>query len=90
MTSLKKSYPLQLAQPQAYLDQVQKAPYNRRQSTKQKIQEINSLLKGPPKPSTTIIVLFRLMGNSYREMTKLLDCHQTRDGRNLKKDRERG
>lgn len=48
--SLKKSYPLPLAQPQAYLDQVQKALYNRMPSTKHEIQEINSLLKGPPKP----------------------------------------
>ena len=57
-------------------------------STKEEIQAIKTLLKD----SNTAkyhkrlqIVLFRLMGKSYKEIIELLDCKQTTIWRNVKK-----
>jgi len=60
-------------------------------STKEEIQVIKTLLKD----SSTAkyherlqIVLFRLMGKSYKEIIELLDCNQTTIWRNVKKYEE--
>ncbi|WP_257390047.1 IS630 family transposase [Streptococcus pseudopneumoniae] len=60
-------------------------------STKEEIQAIKTLLKD----SSTAkyhkrlqIVLFRLMGKSYKEIIELLDCNQTTIWRNVKKYEE--
>ncbi len=62
-------------------------------STKEEIQVIKTLLKD----SSTAkyhkrlqIVLFRLMGKSYKEIIELLDCNQTTIWRNVKKYEELG
>ena len=62
-------------------------------STKEEIQAIKTLLKD----SSTAkyhkrlqIVLFRLMGKSYKEIIELLDCNQTTIWRNVKKYEELG
>ena len=62
-------------------------------STKKEIQ----VIKTPLKDSSTAkyhkrlqIVLFRLMGKSYKEIIELLDCNQTTIWRNVKKYEELG
>ena len=62
-------------------------------STKEEIQVIKTLLKD----SSTAkyhkrlqIVLFRLMGKSYKEIIELLECNQTTIWRNVKKYEELG
>ena len=62
-------------------------------STKEEIQVIKTLLKD----SSTAkyhkrlqIVLFRLIGKSYKEIIELLDCNQTTIWRNVKKYEELG
>ena len=62
-------------------------------STKEEIQVIKTLLKD----SSTAkyhkrlqIVLFRLMGKSYKEIIELLGCNQTTIWRNVKKYEELG
>ncbi|HGJ6698253.1 TPA: IS630 family transposase [Streptococcus pneumoniae] len=62
-------------------------------STKEEIQTIKTLLKDSRTAKyhkRLQIVLFRLMGKSYKEIIELLDCNQTTIWRNVKKYEEFG
>ncbi|MDS2273342.1 IS630 family transposase [Streptococcus pneumoniae] len=62
-------------------------------STKKEIQTIKTLLKDSRTAKyhkRLQIVLFRLMGKSYKEIIELLDCNQTTIWRNVKKYEEFG
>ncbi|HGK9979465.1 TPA: winged helix-turn-helix domain-containing protein, partial [Streptococcus pneumoniae] len=62
-------------------------------STKEEIQTIKTLLKDSRTAKyhkRLQIVLFRLMGKSYKEIIELLDCNQTTIWRNVKKYEELG
>ncbi|BDI72566.1 hypothetical protein PC0204_13120 [Streptococcus pneumoniae] len=76
------------------LDSNQKALYNSdMKSTKEEIQTIKTLLKDSRTAKyhkRLQIVLFRLMGKSYKEIIELLDCNQTTIWRNVKKYEEFG
>ncbi|CJI42086.1 transposase [Streptococcus pneumoniae] len=61
--------------------------------TKEEIQTIKTLLKDSRTAKyhkRLQIVLFRLMGKSYKEIIELLDCNQTTIWRNVKKYEEFG
>ncbi|CVP86970.1 transposase [Streptococcus pneumoniae] len=62
-------------------------------SIKEEIQTIKTLLKDSRTAKyhkRLQIVLFRLMGKSYKEIIELLDCNQTTIWRNVKKYEEFG
>ncbi|MDT6079133.1 IS630 family transposase [Streptococcus pneumoniae] len=62
-------------------------------STKEEIQTIKTLLKDSRTAKyhkRLQIVIFRLMGKSYKEIIELLDCNQTTIWRNVKKYEEFG
>ncbi|MDS5205050.1 IS630 family transposase [Streptococcus pneumoniae] len=62
-------------------------------STKKEIQTIKTLLKDSRTAKyhkRLQIVIFRLMGKSYKEIIELLDCNQTTIWRNVKKYEEFG
>ncbi|CGE61340.1 transposase [Streptococcus pneumoniae] len=62
-------------------------------SIKEEIQTIKTLLKDSRTAKyhkRLQIVLFRLMGKSYKEIIELLDCNQTMIWRNVKKYEEFG
>ncbi|CIW36830.1 transposase [Streptococcus pneumoniae] len=62
-------------------------------STKEEIKTIKTLLKDSRTAKyhkRLQIVLFRLMGKSYKEIIELLDCNQTTIWRNVKKYEEFG
>ncbi|HGZ0062816.1 TPA: helix-turn-helix domain-containing protein, partial [Streptococcus pneumoniae] len=62
-------------------------------STKEEIQTIKTLLKDSRTAKyhkRLQIVLFRLMGKSYKEIIELLDCNQTTIWRNVTKYEEFG
>ncbi|HGS1051894.1 TPA: helix-turn-helix domain-containing protein, partial [Streptococcus pneumoniae] len=62
-------------------------------STEEEIQTIKTLLKDfrtAKYHKRLQIVLFRLMGKSYKEIIDLLDCNQTTIWRNVKKYEEFG